>query len=373
MKRTGGWLLGIAAGLGMLGGTAIGLFPYLFRENVTIVIVRPSVDPAPFADAIEDGTLLALEERDFRAGRFRVDVKVHRANLWHFNPGREALALESILDVNPGTAAIITAGPGSGMIYTGGVPGPNTVPVLSAADTVPRDPSAACSDAPPAYFRVLPDDRLQGAAAADWARRLSCARAYVLHEQFNTRSQLIASAFAKRAGELGLEIAGNDRIDPLKPAVSAVVLSELPDVVFFAGENPPYTVAHALFSRLRELGYTGRLMMAEASPHLSFLVVPGRAVEGTYLVSPFPPLPEKFRERFRERFNRRAGPHNYSGYLAAQAALNAIEQARSRKPGTVRHACAKLPHFDRNGDTADNAPAGYVLKNGEFEFVEFLE
>ena len=114
-------------------------------------------------------------------------------------------------------------------------------------------------------------------------------------------------------------------------------------------------------------------MMAEASPHISYLVAPGLLVDGTFLVSPFPAPPLEFRDRFRKCTVRRAGPHNDSGYLAALAALNAIEHANSREASAIREACTSLGQFDAKGDTTENPPSGYEAKNGEFEFVEFLE
>lgn len=359
MKRTSVALL---AGLGMAAGAWFGLRPHLERSTVAVLIVRPNV-PAPFADAVEDGATIALEERAGRAGDFYVELRVREDNLWLFTPGRARLAPDA--PVADDVVAVVAAGPGPGLAWTtDAAPPPPAFAVLSPVDTFPRDP-ARCAAGTPHYFRVLPDDRRTGRAAAGWARELGASRALVLTERHNARSGLVAAAFVERARELGLEADGPVPVAALLPRPP--VDPGAADVVFFAGEDPPYATAHDVFRELRDGGYAGVLMMADASPHVSYLVAPGPLVEGTRLVSPFSPPPEKFAEAFRKRFGRPAGPHAWSGYRAAEAAFEAVERATAGTPEAVRLELSALPRFDAIGEAADAAPHAYVVRDGRFE------
>ncbi len=187
----------------------------------------------------------------------------------------------------------------------------------------------------------------------------------MLRDQDSLRSAAIAVAFESSARALGLAVDGPQEAVPEN---LDRILSSKPDLVFYSGEEAPYTNAYRIFSALREKGFEGTLLMGEADPDVSFLATRPRLVEGCWLVSPFAPAPADLAARM--GFS--PGPHVTAGYLAMKAALEALEWANSADPAELRRAAAKLPYFGPEGRSTRPC-ALYRAKNGVFEFVDTLK
>ncbi len=341
MRRAGGWLLGALVLAIMAAGAWLGLRPFLLREDATILFVRQAAMPAPSADAIASGLRMALEESLHRAGRFRVRLE------------EQSLPLGP-LELSPFVLAEVSPDPESSS---------GRLPVVMAVATLPEGDG----------FRLLPDATRQGRAAADWAGRLGATCAMVVEENSNRRSALIAEAFRGRAGEIRLAVALSE-IFPRPPEELARAASASgADLVFFGGENPPYWHGQWLFGALRTAGYAGRLMLADASPEVSYLDASGLFPEGTYLLSPLAPPPPGFDARYQAYAGKPPGPHVHTGYLAGRALLDALELTSRPDRDAVRWSLAQLSCFDVSGATTANHPAGYVMREGRFRFVESLK
>jgi hypothetical protein len=147
------------------------------------------------------------------------------------------------------------------------------------------------------------------------------------------------------------------------------VLAAKPDLVFYAGEDAPYRTTFKLFSQLRQKGFGGPLLTADADPETSFLATRPDLVDGTYLVSPFAPAPPELSAAM----GTVPGPHVTAGYYAMKAALEAIDRANSVEPADLRRAAAQLPYFDAKGGAALRKCALYGARAGRYEFVELLD
>src|SRR6185503_12297679 len=126
-----------------------------------------------------------------------------------------------------------------------------------------------------------------------------------------------------------------------KAELIKLILASRPDLVFYSGEESPYSETHRFFSALRAFGYAGTLLTGEADPEVSFLATRPDLVEGTYLVSPFAPAPPELAAAMKST----PGPHVTAGYFAMKAALEAIDRANSIEPAELRRAAARLPYF----------------------------
>lgn len=358
MRRAAGWLLGALVLAVMAGGAWLGLRPFVGRETLWVMFGRPEVEPSPSADALASGLRLALEESDYRAGRFRVDLGV---SAWPWDQD------------GPRTVAVLgTSDPGKVLARTNR----KSLSLLSATDTDPgysrltRDdletwrPSGLLS-----FFRLVPTDDVLAAAAARWARKLGALRTFVLVEE-SMKSALLARYFQDAAPAAGIRLVGAGAADdtPIEE-----ILAAKPDLVFFGGEKAPYVTANRIFGGLRASGYTGKLMAADIDVRVSVLDSPQPPPEGTHLVSPLAPPPEGFAERYRAFAGKEPGPHVYYGYLAGQAILEALARAKAGNREAVRRAFTELPQFDANGDTTTNFPAGYRVEEGKFRFLETLK
>jgi hypothetical protein len=333
MRRSGGWVLGLAVVLAMAGGGGFVLRRVLKRIPLTIALLRAGNGRGPTDDAIERGARIALQEWGGRAGRYRIQLSTNGpedSSVWIGTS--EALLLQG--DRQP-------------------------VPFLiSALDTHPAEPTGC--------YRILPGCARQGRGAAAWAKKSGSARVFLLRDTPSLRSEAIAAAFMSSARKLGLAVEG-----PLEYGGEYVdrVLASRADLVFYSGEEAPYATAYKLFTTLRERGFTGTLLMGEADPEVSFLTTRPDLVEGSYLVSPFAPAPAELAARMDDV----PGPHVTAGYFAMKAALETIDLANSIHPEDLRRAAGKLPYFDTQGEAALRLCALYVARNGKFEFIETLK
>lgn len=348
--RRAGWGLGIAIVLVMAAGAWLGFRPYLTREAVNVVFIRPGVKPAPAADALESGFRLAVSESGGRAGRFRL---LHRSS-----EDGTGLSIGATLhiELDDDVAAAVSASEGGDCL------GDDHLVV----STLGVDPGTPC-------FRILPSLGNMGASAARWAKRAGVSRVFVLREMFDEGIGAVTAGFETEAKRVGIVVPAAEPVHDPVESVAEEVLEAGPDCVFYGGERAPFSRMAHVFAALRHQGYRGRLVMADVDIKVSMLDAPGPLVEGTYLVSPLAPAPADFVPKYRAFAGKDPGPHVYYGYLGGRAALGAIAAANSRDPGTVRRAAASLPQFDGKGETRTNFPALYVVKEGRFEFVEVLK
>ena len=338
MRRSGGWILALVTIGAMAAGAWLALRPVLTRETVNVVFIPTGVR-GPTNDALLRGARLALHEANSRAGMFRVELKER--------PGW-----------NDTVVACVTTNE-----YRDAPP---DIPCFAALEV---DPSILGPQYP--QFRASPSFADQGIAAAAWVSKSNCARPFLLRES-QGRGPLIEIAFKSVAAKLGMELGREAVVSPDRARLISTVMASNPDLIFYSGEEAPYATSFEIFSALRQEGFAGKLVMADADPEVSFLVAPDRLVEGSYLVSPFSPADSAFAESFRAFAGYPAGVHAYYGYFAMKSALESIEQAGSKDPMRVFRAALKLPYFDAQGSTTVHFCALYVARGGRFEFVENL-
>lgn len=336
MKRAGGWILGLLVVASMAGAAWFVVRPALHRRTMAVLVAAGDRGDTPTRRALLRGARQALDEATFRAGSFKI-----------------VLIEDFVRDMEPN----YHLGPWFGTseaILRRGDQQPRLLRV-SAIETHPRDVSDT--------FQITPSFERQGRAAAAWAKKRQAKRVSLLYDSGNTRSEAIAAAFGTVAKFSGLEI------EALAATSLNDVLAAKPDLVFYAGEDAPYNTTYTMFSQLREKGFNGPLITAEADPEVSFLATRPDLVDGTYLVSPFAPAPPELAKTM----GTSPGPHVTAGYYAMKAALEAIDRADSTEPEDLRSAAAGLPYFDALGRAALRKCALYIARNGRYEFVELLD
>lgn len=357
MKRLVG-----AGVLVMLAGGFLALRPYFFRETLTLALVGVHV-PTPYPRQVLIGIDLALQERSFRAGRFKIragEVEGHllashfqSGTVQDFREGPDRLKVEiaAVIDMGLDVWALDTLAGGG-------------LPTVSAESAYPLPVFEGSGGA--LLFRVVPPAERLGAAAAHWANRPGANRVFLLEEMFDDRSILVANAFRRNRG---IERVGEIRFHQPYDSLADEILRARPDAVFMAGEPRPQTKTREIFSRLRERGFGGELLFADSDPAGSLVVLaPVPFPEGCRLVSLLAPPPADFTAKVGY-----APPGAWYGYRAAKAALDAIERAESKDWRAIRRSLAALPAFDANGEPASPVTALYTFKNGSWTFTETLK
>jgi branched-chain amino acid transport system substrate-binding protein len=373
----------LTPGLGFGGGS-----------RADTIRIYASVPLNKFA-SITHGAQMAIEEAGGQAGGFKIE----------FVPLNDAAEVDGKwnADVELANARRAAADPDA-MVYIGtynsgaakiSIPVLNRVhlAMISPGNTYPglTKPGSGTAGEPWVYyplgirnyFRVVPADDLQGAAAAAYARQIGAKSVYVLDDT-ELYGHGVAVIFARSARDLGLQVLtqaddgtalDSESIDVRATDYSALarkIAGLHPDLVYFGGitDNHPAQVWRAL----REAGnFTGAFMGADGIADDEFIKqAPGDPgnVYSTLVGLPAARLPgagadwyARYTSRFPNDENRDFAPF---GYEAARVALSAINKAGAKDREAIRAAVATITsddlgsptilgspwRFDANGDTS---------------------
>ena len=336
MKRHGGWLLALLVIAAMGGGGWFVLRRTLFAETVTVVLMRDGIAHTVPADALFRGAAFALQEREGRAGKFKVRL------------------VEDAPEPSdhPGTAAWIGSSEAMNLKN-------NYAPVsFSAYEVIPWEHGG---------YPITPGAVQIGADAATWIKRKIGPRVALITDRDVQATHFISKGFITAAKEQNLEIVRE--VEATHKDLVAVILESRPDAVFYTGEKAPYGTTFKLFSALRQNGFKGALVAGDANPEVSFLATRPDVVEGSFLVSPFAPAPADLAARM----GTVPGPHVTAGYFAMKLALETLDQANSIEQEEMNKAIQKLGYFAPPYDRPLRPGALYVAKDRLFRFVEELK
>jgi ABC-type branched-subunit amino acid transport system substrate-binding protein len=215
-------------------------------------------------------------------------------------------------------------------------------------------------------LRILAGYDDQGRAAAEWAKSRGFSSVYILMDVNATKGAGIADLFRHAFPQSPLgSIDAADASTQWRDLVGRILFYG-PDLLFYSGEEAPYSTAEGLFKLLRAKGYAGSIAMGEKDPEVSFLAIPCRVPEGTMLISPIGPPSKEFAEKYEPATGRHAGPHGWVGYQAMKAALDVLHRAESVKPEEWQTLIDRMPTVRRSCYL-------YCARNGKFEFVQDLK
>jgi branched-chain amino acid transport system substrate-binding protein len=218
------------------------------------------------------------------------------------------------------------------------------------------------------YFRVVPADDLQGAAAAAYAKQIGAKSVYVLDDT-ELYGHGVAVIFARSARELGLQVLtradngtaiDSESIDVRANDYTALArkIADLqPDLVYFGGitDNHP---AQVLRDLRESANYTGAFMGADGIADDEFIKqVPFErgSIYSTLVGLPANKLTgagadwyNRYTNRFPNDENRDFAPF---GYEAARVAISAINKAGVKDREAIRAAVATITSADLGGPT----------------------
>lgn len=236
-------LMSLVAGCGGDDAEREGTEPIRGTQLSIYVSVPSRGDYAGAARALQRGAELALEDRRGAAGRYRVRLRALDANL-----GRESevrrngrLAIQDTTSVgyigeldsqvtkvtmpqlNLGGVAQI----GPTVTYTG--------LTRSGEGTEPGEPDKYRRTGVPTFARLVPTDRVQGAALVAAAREAGCKRVRVWRS--NTPfGQGLAASVRSAAGDAKLGLAGTEEIKPQQPSYARQAEQVDADCLVWTGE-----------------------------------------------------------------------------------------------------------------------------------------
>lgn len=349
--------------------------------------------------SIKNGIELALQQADWRAGNFRVELLIQTDSVssGHWDAAleeanaREAVANPDVMayigPMNSGAATIsipITNRGGLAQISPS-----NTAPELTKVGFTPGLPGEYYPTGQRNYFRLCTTDDWQGAAGAIWARQMNFTSVYILDDG-EVYGRRVADFFEEKAIDVGIRVLGRETIDKTANTYREIlepIADARPDLVFFGGST---TNGAPLIAReMHEMQMAATLMVPDGAVDSEFIEKAGvEAAEG--VLGTFVGLPPRelsgigagFYQAYLDEYKgEEPEPFAQFGYDAARIVLEAIKRAGARDRQAIVEAIAALRSFegtggtfgfDRNGDTTLIVLSGNRVELGKFEFVQLL-
>jgi branched-chain amino acid transport system substrate-binding protein len=363
----------------------------------------------PQTTAMVEGIRLALEEAGGKAGDYRIkytslDDSTAQAGTWtpeatSANARRVAQddsAIAYIGEFNSGASAI-------------SIPILNEVPIaqVSPANTavgLTSDEPGADEGEPEKYYptgnrhylRIVPKDTIQGAALASLMKKDGCQNAYILNDK-EVYGAGLARNIENSAKAIGLEVLGNEGIDPKAPnfrSQAASMRSAGTDCFVFSGITANgavqlYKDVSAALPDAKLYGPDGVAESGFADPKEGGIPADVQAktqvTVATLAPDEYPPEGRRFFQQFEQKYGEpNPDPYAIYGYEAMdlildtckelgadcsdrQAMIDALFQTKGRKSvlGTY--------DIDENGDTTLTDYGVYGIKGGELVYDETIQ
>jgi branched-chain amino acid transport system substrate-binding protein len=354
--------------------------------------------------AMVEGIKLALEQRNGKAGQTRVqytslDDSTAQAGNWtpeatQANARRAAQddsAIAYIGEFNSGASAI-------------SIPLLNEVPIaqISPSNTavgLTTDEPGADEGEPDKYYpsgerhylRIVPKDTIQGAALATVMKEDGCTTTYILNDR-EVYGAGLARNIESSAKEQGMEVAGNEGIDPKAPnfrAQAAAIKSSGADCFVFAGVTPNGAVQ--LYKDVSAALPDAKLYGPDGVSNPEFFVpdeggLPDEVGSKTKVtvatLSPdqYPADGQKFFDDYEERYDvSNVDPYAIYGYEAMSLVLDTCERLGpdcSNRQALIdalfetkgRESVLGTYDIDENGDTTITDYGVYRIEDGELVF-----
>jgi len=232
------------------------------------------------------------------------------------------------------------------------------------------------------FVRVVPADDVEADAAAAWTQKLGGRRVFVLGDR-STEGDGAAELFRAAAGKHGLDVVGEDRMDPRASDyrdLGAKIAQAKPDAVFFGGGAD--SNANALWHQLHDSVPSARLIGTHTLLSPNFYGDLGASERQTYVTSvaqdpsQLPAKGQRFLRDYRREFKAAPDPLAAYGYTAMALVLDAVTRAGGggRDRERVIRELFDTSNYDSvvgkfsiddNGDTNLKQLSGYRIRNGK--------
>jgi branched-chain amino acid transport system substrate-binding protein len=363
----------------------------------------------PQTTAMVDGIKLALEQNNGKAGDITVkytslDDSTAQAGTW--TPEATQANAQKVAQDDSAIAYIGEFNSGASAIS---IPILNEVPIaqISPANTavgLTTDEPGADKGEPDKYYptgsrhymRIVPKDTIQGAALASLMNEDGCTSVYILNDK-EVYGGGLARNIESAAGEIGLEVAGNEGIDPKAPnfrSQAATIKTSGADCFVFSGITANgavqlYKDVSAAVPDAKLYGPDGVAESGFSDPKEGGIpadvAAKTKVTVATLSPDEYPPDGKKFFSDFEKTYGE-ANPDPYAiyGYEAMdlvldtcrelgsdctdkQAMIDALFQTKGRESvlGTY--------DIDENGDTTLTDYGVYSIKGGELQFDETIQ
>ncbi len=363
----------------------------------------------PQTTAMVEGIKLALEEKNGKAGETTVkytslDDSTAQAGTW--TPEATQANAQKVAGDDSAVAYIGEFNSGASAVS---IPILNEVPIaqISPANTavgLTSDEPGADKGEPDKYYptgerhylRIVPKDTIQGAALATIMKKDGCTNVYILNDK-EVYGGGLARNIEAAAGEQGLEVSGNEGIDPKAPnfrSQASTIKTAGADCFVFSGITANgavqlYKDVSAAVPDAKLYGPDGVAESGFADPKEGGIPadVANKVKVTVATLSPdeYPADGQKFFDDFEAKYGE-ANPDPYAiyGYEAMKLVLDTCQQLQaecSDKQAMIealfntkgRQSVLGTYDIDENGDTTLTDYGVYTIKDGELIFGETVK
>jgi branched-chain amino acid transport system substrate-binding protein len=358
-----------------------------------------------YAMGILNAAQLALKKANGKAGNVNVELLI----LTESDPNGEDISAtfeqKNAEQATKDTSVVAYLGPANSSMARISIPILNeasivqisastTWPGLTKPGYGPGEPGVYYPTGRRTFFRTVPSDELQGAAAARWAAQLGYKSAYIVNGT-GPYEQGVAGVFEITAQDLGIQILGKDTF-PIEGEVTAEqlkaivehVLAANPDVVYLGGDSGangdfPVRALREANATLPIMGPDG-LVVDDLIKNLGADLL--NNMYGTTVAIPADkldtPAAADFVSSYRAAYGKIPSAYDAASYEAMNALLYAISRAKQPTREGVLDAMQNLGdysgifgtwHFDKQGDISLVGISGMQVQNGAWVFVEALK
>jgi branched-chain amino acid transport system substrate-binding protein len=363
----------------------------------------------PQTTAMVEGVKLALEQRGGKAGPTTVkytslDDSTAQAGTW--TPEATQANARKVAQDDAAVAYIGEFNSGASAIS---IPLLNEVPLaqISPANTavgLTSDEPGADKSEPEKYYpsgtrhylRIVPKDTIQGAALATLMKQDGCKKAYILNDK-EVYGAGLARNVEGAAKEQGLEIAGDEGIDPKAPnfrSQAATIKSAGADCFLFTGITANgavqlYKDVAAAVPDAKLYGPDGVAESGFSDPAEGGIPenVASRVKVTVATLSPdeYPPDGQKFFDDFEKKYgDKNPDPYAIYGYEAMDLVLDTCEKLGDKcsdKQAMIdalfntkgRESVLGTYDIDKNGDTTLTDYGVYSIKGGELQYDQTIK
>ncbi len=244
-----------------------------------------------------------------------------------------------------------------------------------------------------AYFRVCTTDDKQGAAGAQFAKKLGFKKAFVIDDN-ETYGKGLADVFEAQFKAGGGAVVGHEHLTKGQTDYKALLTKAhalAPDVVFYGGTTA--TGGGLLRKQMADAGLrTTPYIGGDGISDAEFFKTAGDMANNSYYTVAAPETSKlataaAFVAAYKKRWNTDVGPYSANAYAAAKLEIAAIEKALSaggnktparadvlKNIATTKSFASPIGTFgfDANGDTTNPILSLYKISGGKATFVDQL-
>lgn len=241
------------------------------------------------------------------------------------------------------------------------------------------------------YFRVCTTDDRQGAAGAQFAKKLGFKKAFIIDDN-ETYGKGLADVFEDKFRSGGGSVLGHEHLTKGQSDYKALLTKAhalAPDVVFYGGTTA--TGGGLLRKQMADAGMAQTPYIGgDGISDTEFLKSSGDMANGTYYTVAAPetsrlPSAAAFVSAYRKRWNADVGPYSANAYAAAGIEIAAIEKALASDGNKLPPRADVLKNvaatknfsspigpigFDPSGDTTNPILSLYKISGGKATFVD---